>query len=127
MRCGEPCCRRPATRPQERDDFYATLGNLALLLSAQGLTVLVPATASKAEFRERIRERAGHFLEVFVDVPLEEVRRRDAKGLYAASKLGDVSSLPGVGAGYDVPEHPDITARGGRDQEALELLARLLS
>ena len=82
-----------------RDHFYDTLARLAALLEAQGLIVVVPATAHRRAYRDRARRRVERWIEVFVDVPPEECRARDAKGLYAASAAGRVSALPGADIG----------------------------
>ncbi len=105
--------------PVSRDHFYDTLSGLAAMLAAQGLTVLVPATANLRAFRERARERAPRFIEVYVEAPAGEAMARDAKGLYAAQRAGAVAHVPGADAGYEPPERPDVVARGGLDDEAL--------
>lgn len=113
--------------PEERQAFYATLGNLAALLARQGLVVLVAATANRRAFRAHAREVAPAFREVWVATPPEECMRRDSKGLYAASQAGATANVPGLGDTYEPPEHPDVTAAGGRDDRALlELCAQVL-
>jgi adenylylsulfate kinase len=113
---------------RERADFYETLARLAALLAAQGLIVLVPATAHRRAFRERARQLAPAFLEVWLDTPAAECAARDDKGLYAASGSEHVQTLPGANLGYEPPEHPDIVAHGGADGVALEeLIARALA
>lgn len=87
-----------------RDAFYETLARLAALLAGQGAVVLVPATAHRRAFRERARALAPRFLEVFVDTPEAECRRRDAKGLFARAPPG----LPGAGVDYEAPLRPDL-------------------
>lgn len=136
---GVPCCLldgdavrralvpRPGYDDASRDHFYETLANLAALLAGQGLVVLVAATAHRRAYRDRARALASRFLEVWVDVPLEECRGRDAKGLYAALAEGRVSSLPGEDAAYEPPLNPDVTARGGTDSDALDELTMLLA
>jgi adenylylsulfate kinase len=109
----------PGYDERAREDFYATLANLAAMFARQGLTVLVPATAHRRIYRERARERAPRFLEVYVSTSAEECAERDAKGLYAAARDGRISGLPGVGVAYEAPEAPDIVACGGEDEEAL--------
>jgi adenylylsulfate kinase len=100
---------RAALRPQPgyddagRDAFYETLAR-------QGLVVLVPATAHRRAFRDRARDLAPDFLEVLVDTPLEECRRRDAKGLYARAAEG-TTALPGIGVAFEPPPHPDLVVR----------------
>ncbi|MDP1827665.1 MAG: adenylyl-sulfate kinase [Archangium sp.] len=101
---------RAALRPvpgygeAERDAFYETLARLAALLARQGHVVLVAATAHRRAFRDRARELAPRFVEVFVDTPLAECRRRDPKGLYARAE----HQLPGLGVTFEPPESPDV-------------------
>jgi adenylylsulfate kinase len=112
----------PDYSPAGRADFYETLGRLAALLAAQGLVVLVPATAHRRAFRTRARERAPAFLEVWIDTPKEECERRDTKGLYAKSRLGAAEFVPGATEPYEPPERPAVVAHGGDDSTALETL-----
>lgn len=113
---------KPGYSDAERDAFYATLAGLAALLAEQGLVVLVPATAHRAEFRDRARQFAPRFLEVFVDTPAEVCAQRDSKGLYAKSQRGEVTHLPGRGESYQDPTQPDVVASGGKDEAAYAAL-----
>jgi len=105
--------------PAERVAFYETLAGLAALLAAQGLVVVVPATAHRRAFRERARELAPAYIEVWVDTPSEECARRDSKGLYEAQRDGRVSGLPGGDADYEPPLAPDVVASGAADSAAI--------
>ncbi|MES1177867.1 MAG: adenylyl-sulfate kinase [Myxococcales bacterium] len=118
---------QPGYSAREREDFYATLGNLAAELAHQGLVALVPATASKRAFRDQARQRAARFLEVWLTTGAEECRSRDAKGLYAGFARGEVQGLPGQDEPYEPPLSPDVSAFGARDDEALELLLSRLT
>jgi adenylylsulfate kinase len=105
--------------PEERDDFYATLGGLSALLAKQGLVVLTAATAPEKKHREQGRSEGAGFVEVYVDTPPAECERRDAKGLYAKARKGLIRDFPGIGAAYERPEAPDVTAAGGRNDAAV--------
>jgi len=108
----------PGYSAGERDAFYATLAGLAALLAAQGLAVLVPATANRSAFRERARSLSQRYIEVFVDVDAAECERRDAKGLYAAARAG-LRGVPGQGEPFERPSAPDVVAQGGKDDVAI--------
>jgi adenylylsulfate kinase len=110
---------RPGYSSAERDDFYLTLGNLALELAQQGLIVLVPATANRKQYRDQVRARAPRFIEVWMTASLDECRLRDAKRLYAQFAGGEVHGMPGEDAIYEAPELAEVTARGGDDEDAL--------
>lgn len=136
---GVRCCRldgdevrhalvpAPAHGGRARDEFYASLANLAAMLANQGLVVLVAATAHKREYRERARAVAPRFFEVEVNVPVEECRSRDSKGLYRAYAEGAISELPGEDVVYERTSEPEIVAQGGRDAVALDALVSLVA
>ncbi len=104
----------PGYDDASRASFYATLAHLAALVAHQGHAVLVPATAHKRAFRDDARACAPQFLEIFVDTPLDECVRRDAKGLYARGG----AQVPGAGVAYEPPLAPDVRVRPGDDAVA---------
>ncbi|MDF3071101.1 MAG: cysC [Polyangiaceae bacterium] len=110
---------------EERAQFYEALARLAATLARQGLVVLVPATAHLKEYRAMARELAPRFLEVWVTTALKECQRRDPKGLYAAA-VASPGHLPGIDVRYEPPEHPDVSAKGGEDQFAVERILELM-
>jgi len=74
-----------------------------------------------------------HFIEVFVDAPLEVCEQRDPKGLYARARAGEITGMTGVDAPYQPPEQPDLVLRSSAESvdDAVErvmqtLAARLL-
>jgi adenylylsulfate kinase len=115
----------PGFEPEGRAAFYATLGNLAVLLAAEGLAVVVAATAQRRAFRDAIRARVPRFLEVWVDTPAAACAARDPGGLGAAARAGAAPGLPGAGEPYEPPRAPEVVAKGGEDAAAVEAVVRL--
>lgn len=111
----------PGYDERGRADFYETLARLAALAAGQGLVAIVPATAPRARFRARARELAPRLVEVFVDVPLEECARRDAKGLYARG----TADLPGASAPFEPPTHADVVVAGAGPADVSRVLSAL--
>jgi adenylylsulfate kinase len=114
-----------AYTPADRDRFYRAVAALAALVARQGVVALVAATAPRRADRQRARDEIGRgpvpgrFLEVWVDTPLAECQARDPKGLYAQARHGAADQLPGMGATYEAPVSPEVTANGGFDDAAL--------
>jgi len=50
-----------------------------------------------------------HFIEVFVDTPIEVCEDRDIKGLYARARRGQITGFTGVDDPYEAPVNPEIT------------------
>ena len=112
--------------PADRMENIRRAGEVARLFFEQGNIVLCSFVSPFRADRQRARElvAAERFLEIYVDCPLEECRRRDSKGLYSAA----TPQLSGVSQLYEPPLEPDFVARTGEfsaDALAGELL-RLL-
>jgi adenylylsulfate kinase len=118
----------PTYDPKERDWFYGAVGELALIGERGGCTVIISATGSKRMYRDRVRERARRFVEVYLDCPSEICKARDPKRLYARAQAKEIAELPGAGAAYEEPLHPEIELDSGStspDALAKALLRRL--
>ncbi len=50
-----------------------------------------------------------HYVEVFVDTPIEVCEQRDAKGLYAKARRGEIRGFTGIDDPYEAPRHPEIS------------------
>jgi adenylylsulfate kinase len=116
----------PGYSESERDDFYLTLGELALELAEQDLVVLVPATANRKQYRDQVRARAPRFIEVWMSASPEECRARDGKGLYAQLSDGQLHGLPGADSAYEEPETAEVSAAGGDDADALASIVQFV-
>ena len=49
-----------------------------------------------------------HFIEVYVDTPLEVCEERDIKGLYARARSGELKNFTGIDDPYEEPIEPEI-------------------
>ena len=54
------------------------------------------------------------FVEVFVDISLEEAEKRDPKGLYRRARAGEIKDFTGISAPYEAPEAAEITIDSAR-------------
>ena len=48
------------------------------------------------------------YFEVYVDVPFEQLVRRDHKGLYKRALSGELKNVAGVDLEFPSPRHPDL-------------------
>ncbi|MGH7118880.1 MAG: sulfate adenylyltransferase subunit CysN [Acetobacteraceae bacterium] len=114
----------------DRVENIRRVAEVARLFADAGLIVIAsfisPYRADRAMARSGLDE--GTFLEVFVDTPIEECRRRDPKGLYAKVAAGQISNFTGVDAPYEAPDKPEIWLRTlghSAEAQADEVLAEL--
>ncbi len=65
-----------------------------------------PYRQARAEARKMVKE--SHFIEVFVDTPLEVCEDRDVKGLYARARAGEIKNFTGIDDPYEAPINPEV-------------------
>jgi len=73
-----------------------------------GVAVITAAISPYAEARLQARKMIGDFVEVRVHSSLEELLRRDVKGLYARALAEEIQTFTGVSDPYEAPVHPDV-------------------
>ncbi|MDE2765203.1 MAG: adenylyl-sulfate kinase, partial [Chloroflexota bacterium] len=67
---------------EDRDTNIRRIGFVSNLLTRNGVAVIVAAISPYREIRDEVRETIGDFVEVHVHASLDELVRRDVKGLY---------------------------------------------
>ncbi len=114
----------------DRVENIRRVAEVAKLFVEAGLIVLIsfisPYRAERMLAREAVD--ADEFLEIFVDTPVDECRRRDPKGLYAKADAGVIRNFTGVDAPYEQPLDPEIrlrTLEGGPEALAEQVFGEL--
>jgi bifunctional enzyme CysN/CysC len=94
----------------DRIENIRRVGEVARLMADAGLIVLTAFISPFRAEREMVRKMMaqGEFIEVFVDTPLAEAEKRDAKGLYAKARAGELKNFTGIDSPYEEPEQPEI-------------------
>ena len=94
----------------DRVENVRRTAEVAKLMLEAGLIVLCSLISPFRRERALARQLVGpgEFLEVYVDAPIEECRRRDPKGLYARALAGQIPNFTGISSPYEAPEAPDL-------------------
>jgi bifunctional enzyme CysN/CysC len=94
----------------DRVENIRRVGEVAKLMVEAGLIVLCAFISPFRAERQMVRAllEPGEFLEVFVDTPLAECRRRDPKGLYAKADAGLIRNFTGLDSPYERPETAEL-------------------
>ncbi|HJW24558.1 MAG TPA: adenylyl-sulfate kinase [Rhodocyclaceae bacterium] len=95
----------------ERVELASRYARLCHLISAQGISVAIATISLFKEVHEWNRSNLQGYVEIFVDVPLEELMRRDPKMIYRRAAQGELTCVAGVDLAVDFPQSPDIHLR----------------
>lgn len=96
---------------EDRDTNILRIGYVAGEIARHGGMVISAAISPYRATRNEVRKMVGedHFVEIFVDTPIEVCEQRDIKGLYARARRGQITGFTGVDDPYEVPVNPEIT------------------
>lgn len=121
-----------AVKAHTREDRMALAlrySRLCKLLSDQGFDVAIATISLFDEVHNWNRENLPGYCEIFLDVPLDELRRRDTKGIYERFDRNEINNVAGIDLQVDFPKNPDIVLRfvASMDQNAMfdELIRQL--
>ncbi|HEY8743165.1 MAG TPA: adenylyl-sulfate kinase [Chloroflexota bacterium] len=111
---------------EDRDINIRRIAFVAQLLSRHGVAVISAAISPYRAVRDEARSMIGSFVEVYVECPLDELVRRDVKGLYAKALRGEIKEFTGVSDPYEAPLHPEVVVH--TDRESVDTsVARILA
>jgi adenylyl-sulfate kinase len=100
----------------DRDTNIRRIGFVARLLSRNGVVAIAAAISPYRELRDEVRrQHEAPFVEILVDCPLEELIRRDVKGLYRRAMAGEIQHMTGVSDPYERPPSPEIAVQTDRE------------
>lgn len=95
--------------------------NLCRMLAEQGQTVVIATISLFREVHDWNRANLPGYFEVYLKVPIEELRRRDPKGIYRRFDAGELTHVAGLDLNVDEPEQADITLDFDPKRSAMEL------
>ena len=95
---------------EDRDTNILRISFVAGEIVSHTGTVICAAISPYRQARREARKMVpeGHFMEVFVDTPLEVCEQRDIKGLYAMARAGELKNFTGIDDPYEAPIEPEI-------------------
>ena len=110
---------------EDRDTNVRRLGYVAGLIARSGGVAIVAAISPYRAVRNEVRGSIPRFVEVYVRCSVDELSRRDVKGLYAKALAGEIPQFTGVSDPYEEPLHPHVTVDSER-QTVEQSLASVL-
>jgi adenylylsulfate kinase len=93
---------------KSRETHAGRVTFVAKLLARNGVIPIVALISPYLSSRARARQEIVHFVEIYVNTPIDVCQTRDVKGLYKKARSGEIREMTGVDDPYEPPTHPDI-------------------
>ena len=91
-----------------RLDLALKYAQMCRLLSSQGFIVVIATISMFNEVYAWNRENIANYFEVYLKVPLDELRCRDPKSIYQRYESGDLINVAGLDLSVDPPKTPHL-------------------
>ena len=113
----------------DRVENIRRITEVAKLMMDAGLIVITAFISPFKREREMAKERIGeaHFIEVFVDTPIEVCEKRDPKGLYQKARDGKLPNFSGISSPYEAPDLPDVRIDTSKQKSNAKAIGAILA
>ncbi|MCM1425818.1 MAG: adenylyl-sulfate kinase [Eubacterium sp.] len=81
---------------------------LCKMLTDQGIDVIIAVIGMRDAYRKWNRENIENYREIYLEVPMEELIRRDSKQIYSRALRKELTNVYGIDMPYEEPKNPDV-------------------
>lgn len=89
---------------EERREIARQISGLCQFLSDQNIHVVCATISLFNDIHKYNRENIKKYFDIFVECEMDELVRRDKKGLYSKALSGKIKNVVGVDLSFDKPE-----------------------
>ena len=123
-------CNNLGFTTEERSENIRRISETSKLFIDAGVICINAFVSPTIEIRQMAKDIIGeeHFIEVYVNTPLEVCEARDVKGLYAKARKGEIKDFTGINAPFEAPNSPElnILTEGKSPEENAEEIINFL-
>jgi len=101
--------------------------HLCRVIASQGMTVVIATISLFKEVHAWNRENLPGYFEVYLNVPIAELRQRDPKGIYRRFDDGELTHVAGLDLPIDEPEAADWVAEFSTERSVDVLAGELMN
>jgi adenylyl-sulfate kinase len=100
---------------EDRDINIRRIGFVCDLLTRNDAVAIAAAISPYKAIRDENRKMIGRFVEVYCECPIDELIKRDTKGLYKKALAGEIKGFTGIDDPYEAPENPEVTVNSSTE------------
>ena len=110
---------------EERLKLSKQYSFLCKFLNKQGLDVVIATISFFKEIHEWNRKNLKNYFEVYLKVPISELKKRDPKKIYEKYDSEKINNVVGLDFPLDEPKKPDLIFEFQKKRTVIELANKL--
>ncbi|AEP09340.1 adenylyl-sulfate kinase [Micavibrio aeruginosavorus] len=112
---------------EERTKVSLRYSRLVHSIVAQGVDVAIATISMYEDVYAWNRENFDRYVEIYLDVPMDELVRRDPKGIYRRAIAGDLKHVAGMDLVVDRPISPHIHLEWSPNKTVQTMLSEIVN
>lgn len=102
------------------------IARLCSFLTSQGINVVCSTMSLYKEIHAYNRKHNKKYYEVFIDVDIKELVKRDKKGLYTSAIKGKIKNVIGIDMPFDKPQNANLLLTNNTKSDLTKNIKTLL-
>ena len=99
---------------------------LSLLLANQGYCVITSVIGMFEDIYNWNKKNLPGYYEIFLDIPLEELKKRDSKGIYKKFEEGNLKNIAGLDLAIQKPTEPNLHIKDNNQANINEIITNFV-
>ena len=93
---------------EDRKKLAMSYSRLCKMLSEQDVDVVCATISLFKEVHDFNRKNIKNYYEIFIECEMQELKKRDQKGIYSKALIGEMDNVIGINISYDKPDKCDL-------------------
>lgn len=112
--------------PKDRLENAYRIHRMCKFLVSQNIHVVCATMSLYKEIHELNRSEMRNYLEIFIECEIDELIKRDQKGLYSQAISGNQTNVVGVNLSFDKPQNSELTIDNTQQNALQEKVQKIL-
>jgi len=112
--------------PKDRLENAYRIHRMCKFLVSQNIHVVCATMSLYKEIHELNRSEMRNYLEIFIECEIDELIKRDQKGLYSQAINGEQTNVVGVNLSFDKPQNSELTIDNTQQDALQEKVEKIL-
>jgi len=113
--------------PKDRLENAKRIHRMCKFLVEQDINVVCATMSLYKEIHELNRKEIKNYFEVFIECGMDELIKRDQKGLYSKALKGEIKNVVGVDLPYDRPKDADLIIDNSKQENFSKNIVKILN
>jgi adenylyl-sulfate kinase len=112
--------------PKDRLENAYRIHRMCKFLVSQNIHVVCATMSLYKEIHELNRSEMRNYFEIFIECEIDELIKRDQKGLYSQAISGKQTNVVGVNLSFDKPQNSELTIDNTQQNALQEKVEKIL-